>query len=534
MPVRPSLHLTRRGRLFLALATAAVLAGVIWGLARAPGESLSPEATASDAAPTPSPSPSSVRPPEVRRATVEDGARWVADDVAAVAAAAAEGLLDAAPVVVVAAGDRLRPAWGVAWRLHAPLLPLDTPDLPALLDRLATTTVVQVVDASRTTPPTDLAGDDRDQVVVEVDGTTIDRSRLAELVVPTRSERGDAPLVLVRPDDPARQVLESIALAGDVPLVTVTGELGADADAVAHLRDEEERPWAVAGTQAAWDGTPPRTLAWDVEVARSGVELPGGGLRLFPGRHLVAMYGSPNAASLGILGEQPVGAAVDRAHSLAEDYAPLVDDPVVPTFEIITTVASGSAGAAGDYSIRVPHDRVQPWIDAAAEAGMYVVLDLQPGRTDFLTQAKEVAPLLKHPHVGLALDPEWRLRPDQVHLRQVGSVGVEEVQAVADWLAQLTRDAGLPQKMLLLHQFRKSMLRDIDALAPPPELAVVVQMDGQGSQGAKDATWQAITTIDPPRGVSWGWKNFYDEDTVLRSPADTLAVEPTPVLVSYQ
>ena len=165
---------------------------------------------------------------------------------------------------------------------------------------------------------------------------------------------------------------------------------------------------------------------------------------------------------------------------------------------------------------------------------MYVVLDLQPGRTDFLTQAKEVAPLLQHPHVGLALDPEWRLRPDQVHLRQVGSVGVEEVQAVADWLAELTRDAGLPQKLLLLHQFRKSMLRDIDALAPPPELAVVVQMDGQGSQGAKDATWQAITTIDPPQGVWWGWKNFYDEDTVLRSPADTLAVEPTPVLVSYQ
>ena len=520
----------------MALATAAVLVGATWGLARAPGEPLSPEATASDAAPSPSssPSPSPPPPPEVRRATVEDGARWVADDVAVVAAAAADGLLDAAPVVVVAAGDQLRPARGVALRLRAPLLLLDTPDLRAVLDRLATTTVVQVVDAGRTAPPADLAGDGRDQVVVEVTGSTVDRSRLAELVVPTRPTSGDAPLVLVRSEDPARPLIETIALAGDVPLVTVTGALGSDADAASRLRRDEERPWAVAGTQAAWAGTPPRILAWDVEVARSGVELPGGGLRLFPGRHLVAMYGSPNAASLGILGEQPVDAAVERAHSLAEDYAPLVDDPVVPTFEIITTVASGSAGSAGDYSIRVPHDRVQPWIDAAAEAGMYVVLDLQPGRTDFLTQAKELAPLLQHPHVGLALDPEWRLAPDQVHLRQVGSVGVEEVQAVADWLAELTRDEGLPQKLLLLHQFRKSMLRDIDALAPPPELAVVVQMDGQGSQGAKDSTWQAITTIDPPQGVWWGWKNFYDEDTVLRSPADTLAVEPTPVLISYQ
>ncbi len=458
----------------------------------------------------------------------------MADDLGATVGAAAEGLLATAPVVVVADGPMLTPARGVAWRLHAPLLPQDVPDLDGLLDRLTTTTVVQVVDAGATSPPADLGGSGRDVVVVEVEGTRVDRTPLEDVVVPERPVAGTAPLVLVRTDDPARPLLDTIALAGDVPLVPVAGELARDQDAVARLQRGSDRPWAVAGTTAAWSGTRPQLLAWDVEVARSGVELPGGGLRMFPGRQLVAMYGSPNAASLGILGEQPVGAAVDRARTLAADYAPLVDVPVVPTFEIIVTVASGAAGTAGDYSIRVPHDRVQPWIDAAAEAGIYVVLDLQPGRTDFLTQAKEVEPLLRHPHVGLALDPEWRLRADQVHLRQVGSVGVEEVQAVADWLADLTRREGLPQKVLLLHQFRKSMLRGIDALQPPPELAVVVQMDGQGSQGAKDATWQAITTIDPPQGVSWGWKNFYDEDTVLRSPADTMAVEPTPVLVSYQ
>ena len=41
---------------------------------------------------------------------------------------------------------------------------------------------------------------------------------------------------------------------------------------------------------------------------------------------------------------------------------------------------------------------------------MYVVLDLQPGRSNFLDQAKLYEPLLRLPHVGLALDPEWRLR----------------------------------------------------------------------------------------------------------------------------
>ena len=65
---------------------------------------------------------------------------------------------------------------------------------------------------------------------------------------------------------------------------------------------------------------------------------------------------------------------------------------------------------------------LRPWVEAAGEAGMYVVLDLQPGRTDFVTQAERYRSLLELPHVGLALDPEWRLGPGDVHLTQIGSV----------------------------------------------------------------------------------------------------------------
>ena len=53
-------------------------------------------------------------------------------------------------------------------------------------------------------------------------------------------------------------------------------------------------------------------------------------------------------------------------------------------------------------------------VEAAAEHGVYVVLDLQPGRQDFLSQAQQYQELLELPNVGLALDPEWRLGPDQV------------------------------------------------------------------------------------------------------------------------
>ncbi|CAN5572783.1 hypothetical protein BH18ACT3_BH18ACT3_12600 [soil metagenome] len=254
---------------------------------------------------------------------------------------------------------------------------------------------------------------------------------------------------------------------------------------------------------------------------------------LFPGRRLVAIYGHPGDSNLGVLGEQSVDEAVERARSVAAGYNGIGGEPVIPTFEIITTVASSEPGPDGDYSLESSLDHVRPWVDAAADAGFYVVLDLQPGYTDFLTQARRYEELLVQPHVGLALDPEWRLAPGERHLRDIGQVSVDEVNRLASWLARLTRRHELPQKLLLLHQFRLDMIPDRGEIRPHPELALVVQMDGLGSQDVKLETWRAVTAAGP-EGVRFGWKNFYDEDTPLRSPADTAALQPSPVYVSYQ
>ena len=189
-------------------------------------------------------------------------------------------------------------------------------------------------------------------------------------------------------------------------------------------------------------------------VVRTGVQLPGGGQLAFPGRRMIALYGTPGTAALGSLGEQDLDGSVARVKDLVAQYQPHSDLPVVPAFEIITTVAAGQAGADGDYSNEVDIAKIRPYVDAAKAAGIYVMLDLQPGRTDFLTQAKRYEELLAEPHVGLALDPEWRLQPGQVHRVQIGSVNVDEINQVGDWLAGLVRERNLPQKVLMLHQFR--------------------------------------------------------------------------------
>lgn len=261
---------------------------------------------------------------------------------------------------------------------------------------------------------------------------------------------------------------------------------------------------------------------------------PHGGRQLLPRYRLVALYGTPDTPALGALGEQDAEASITRVKGIASAYQALSTEYILPTLEIITTVASATPTDDGDYSYPVDHSIIQQWITAAGMAGVYVVVDLQPGRSSFLAQAKQLEGLLMEPNVGLALDPEWRLKPDQVHLQQIGSVDISEVNQTSSWLAGLTRQHHLPQKLFLLHQFRSDMLRNREQLdTSHSELAYIIQMDGQGSQEAKLDTWRAIVA-NPPTNVQFGWKNFYKKDTVLRSPADTMGVQPGPWYVSYQ
>ncbi len=261
---------------------------------------------------------------------------------------------------------------------------------------------------------------------------------------------------------------------------------------------------------------------------------PSGGRTLFPNYHLVALYGTPNVPELGALGEQNAAGSIVRVKGIAAAYQPLVREHVLPVLEIIATVASGSPTDDGDYSYPISTNTLADWVQQARASGVYVVLDLQPGRTDFLTQAKSVEPLLEQPNVGLALDPEWRLGPDQLPLQQIGSASIAEINATARWLAALTKQRHLPQKLFLLHQFRLDMLPNRDQLdTTHAELAYAVQMDGQGSQAAKLNTWQAITA-GAPANLHFGWKNFYKKDASVRSPQDTVGLSPEPWYISYQ
>ena len=439
--------------------------------------------------------------------------------------AASRALLERAGAVVVAPTTaEVAAGTATARRLGLPLL-VAGPGLAGELDRLGVATVVREGGAGSAGSEDELSGGGR-EVVSSADTDVVDG-----FTGPVHRPAGPGALTVVAPGASVPPAVEATLDAVGARRIRLRhSDVRLDIATFDALR-------AVAGPVlgVGTDLGPADRLARRVRTVRSARELPGGGYLPFPGRRMVALYGHPGTASMGMLGEQSASEAVVRATTLASEYATLTPTTVVPAFELIATVAARSAGADGSYSRRTPVRHLLPWVEAAEAAGAYVVLDLQPGRTDFLEQAKHYEELLRRPWVGLALDPEWRLGQDQVHLRQIGSVGIDEVNGVGAWLAALVREHDLPPKVLTLHQFRPSMIRDRQDLDTSlDEVQWLVHADGLGGQGDKQATWRALRR-DLPDGVWLGWKNFEDEDTPMLTPQQTMAqVRPTPWFVSYQ
>jgi hypothetical protein len=446
----------------------------------------------------------------------------------ALAAGLASKLLTAAPVVVIGStGSRGGLSQAAAWAeaAHAPLLltsPGSARGQAALREEVRDLhpDAVLAAGVSRTALARQLG---RVRVVSRPAGLPSTRAPVPaghEVVLLRRGHSGAvAAAVAATARVAGAQVIE---VRGDDPR--------ADPAAIAALA--AARPGRVIAVGSRFG--PARRLAARVGVAETGTQLPGGGQVLFPGHRLVALYGHPGTAALGALGQQGLAASIARVRRAALPYRRLSRVPVVPAFELIATVAEGSPGPDHTYSYQTPLSQLRPWVRRATRARMYVVLDLQPGRASLLAQAKKYAPLLERPNVGLALDPEWKLQPGQKPLQQIGGVSITEVNSVVRWLARLTAQHHLPQKLLVLHQFRLSMIQEEQRLDTHEDnIAIVIHMDGQGSPGAKQQTWEGVLGA-APRGVFFGWKDFYVKDHPMLTPQQTMDHRPQPVMISYQ
>ena len=259
-------------------------------------------------------------------------------------------------------------------------------------------------------------------------------------------------------------------------------------------------------------------------------ELPRGGRSIFPEFRVVAYYGAPQSDELGALGIGSPASAARKLERQAKPYA-TARRPVLPALELIAVIANADAGEDGQYRSRQPNAVIRRYLRAARRAKALLLLDIQPGRSDFFTETTRLRRWLREPDVGLALDPEWRVQPGEVPGQVIGSVGSREVNATTAWLDQLTSRNRLPEKMVVIHQFTDDMVDD-KALKPRDNLQIVLNADGFGGQAVKRSKYRAFTRQAP--GFEPGFKLFYKEDLDLMTPRQVLRLRPPPDFVVYE
>ena len=288
----------------------------------------------------------------------------------------------------------------------------------------------------------------------------------------------------------------------------------------------------LAGTVLAVDGDPDRPGRGASAKAPPGPpQLPRGGRRIFPRYRVVGFYGAPQDEELGILGVGTPTRAARRLRRQAAHYR-RGRQPVMPAFELLATIASGSAGADGRYRNRQEPAVIRRYLRAARRARALLVLDIQPGRADFMTEVRVLRRFLEEPDVGLALDPEWSMEPGQVPGRQIGSTDAATVNRVSAYLADIVRRRNLPEKLLLVHQFTDDMIRNKADLRRRPGVALTLNVDGFGDQPNKISKYEMFTRQRPR--FHDGFKLFYKEDTDLMTPREVLRLRPRPDVVVYE
>lgn len=264
-------------------------------------------------------------------------------------------------------------------------------------------------------------------------------------------------------------------------------------------------------------------------------QLPGGGTTIFPSYRLAGFCGYPGAERQGRLG---IGNLEDRMAEMKKSIAPYADGrKIMPVMELIASTVHPTPGVDGTYRIRTSPEIIKTWHDTAQRHGAMLLLNIQPGNADFLTEVQALEQWLVYPDVGVALDPEWATKPGEVPGRVFGSTTGAKLNEVANYLSELVAKHHLPEKILLYHQLNLDIVKHPEQFQPHPGVVPIVSVDGIGSPEAKIATYRRIVAATP-EFVHKGFKLFYEEDVqtsgVLMTPAEVMALAPVPEYVLYE
>lgn len=285
-----------------------------------------------------------------------------------------------------------------------------------------------------------------------------------------------------------------------------------------------------------------------VSSATTSVSLPGEiwphstvyphGGAVLPFKRVVAYYGNFYSKQMGVLGEYPTEEMLAKLQHEAEEWrAADPGTPVVPAIHYIAVVAQAGAGKDGKYRLRMPDDQIDHALALASRIGGLVFLDVQVGLSTLQEELPQLETYLKLPNVHLGIDPEFSMKYGHPPGTVIGTFDAADINFASSYLATLVREHRLPPKMLIIHRFTQNMVTNYKYITPLPEVQIVMDMDGWGSQAKKKGTYRQVIIPEPVQFT--GLKLFYKADlkppsTGLLTKEEVLSLTPAPIYIQYQ
>lgn len=294
---------------------------------------------------------------------------------------------------------------------------------------------------------------------------------------------------------------------------------------------------ATAGGTATARGTATRTAATPDATADAAGVPPVGPNDPSNGplvkNRLVTYYGHPYSDKMGILGEYDPEPMIAKLKEQAAAYtAADPGRPALCTIELIASVAQNVPGNDNLWLLRTPKKEIEQYAQLAEKHGCLLLLDIQMGLDSVANEVEQLLPFLKRPYVHLAIDPEFHMKPGQIPGEDYGSVSAAEVMAAARVLSELVVQHKIPDKVLVVHQFRYDMLPDKQNIKPAPHVQIAIVMDGWGPPETKIGNYAALVRDEP---IQYGGiKLFYRQDEPLLTPEEVVKLDPPPAVVIYQ
>ena len=313
--------------------------------------------------------------------------------------------------------------------------------------------------------------------------------------------------------------LKPLALATTSPQALASADVAASASASSSASSPKK---AASSTPSLW---PVHTVYPDAGA-------------ILPFKRIVAYYGNFYSKGMGVLGEYPSDTVLAMLASTTAKWAAAdPTTPVLPAIQYIAVVAQGSAGKEGKYILRMPDDQIDKALGMANQMHGILLLDVQVGLSTVQHELPQLEKYLAMPNVELAIDPEFSMKYGNPPGTVIGTFDASDINYAAQYLAGLVRANHLPPKVLVVHRFTPEMVTNYKKIQPLPEVQIVMDMDGWGSQAKKKGTYQRVITAEPVQFT--GIKLFYKADlkapsTGMLTTGEVLSLMPAPIYVQYQ